>query len=148
MKVILLSDVHGTGKKGEIVEVSQGFAQNFLIKRGKAKIADNSTLNEHSQLENAKQYHYEQDLAKANELAKKLAGVQAVVKIKGGENGKTFGSVTSQEIADSLQQQGFSVNKKQIVLTEPIKSAGMYVVDAKLFVGVVAKVKVLVEIEK
>lgn len=145
MQVVLLVDVKGTGKKGDICKVSDGYAQNFLLKTGKAKIADNSALNENAQAKQAKQYHYEQDKLKAEQLKKKLDSVCVTLKIKVGENGRTFGSINSQEISNELIKQGYQVEKKQILLKEPIKSVGRYTVEAKLFTGIVAKFVVVVE---
>lgn len=146
MKVVLLADVKGTGKKGEICEVSAGYAQNFLIKTGKAKIADNCAINENKQAKQAKEYHYEQDKQNALNLKKQLDGLTVRVSIKGGENGRTFGSVTSQEIAFALEKQGFRVDKKQIIVNQPIKNEGIYDIDIKLFTQIIAKIKVSVEI--
>ena len=145
MKVVLLQDIKGTGKKGEICEVSAGFAQNFLIKTGKAKVADNTAINENQNAKIAKDFHYNQDKQKAEELAKKLNNVCLHLAIKGGENGKIFGSITSAEIAEELKKDGYDISKKQIVLQSPIKFAGRYTIDIKLFVGVVSKVVVVVE---
>lgn len=146
MKVVLLEDVKGTGKKGEIKDVSTGFAQNFLLKNGKAKIADNTAINESNNSKQAKEYHYNQDLLKAKNLANKLKDITVTLKIKGGADGRTFGSVTSKEIAEELVKMGYEVNKKQIVLSNPIKNAGRFNVEAKLFTGVTAKFIVIVEI--
>ncbi len=145
MKVVLLLDVKGTGKKGDVVEVSDGFARNFLLKNKKAVVADNTALNLNKQAKDAKNYHYEQDKQAAIALAEKLKDVTVVLQVKGGDKGKTFGSVTSKEIADELNKQNLSVDKKQIILKEPIKNAGEYLIDAKLFAGVSAKFKVVVK---
>lgn len=147
MKVILLQDIKGTGKKGEIVDVSAGFAQNFLLKTGKAKIADNSAINENQQQKQAKEFHYNQDKQKAEQLAEKLKNVVLTFAVKGGENGKIFGSLTSAEIAEQLKKDGYEVSKKQIVLNNPIKFAGKYTLDIKLFVGVTAKLTIVVEVK-
>lgn len=146
MKVVLLEDIKGTGKKGEIKEVSTGYAQNFLLKNGKAKIADNTAINESNNSKQAKEYHYQQDLQKAKDLSIKLKDVVLTLKIKGGSDGRVFGSVTSKEIAEGLNKLGYEVNKKQIVLNNPIKNAGRYNVEAKLFTGVTAKFVVVIEI--
>ena len=140
MKVILLADVKGTGKKGEICEVSAGFAQNFLLKTGKAKIADNTALNEHSQAKQAKEYHYEQDKQRAMGLKSKLDNIELYLSAKAGENGKIFGSVTSAEICAELKDKGFEIDKKQVILKEPIKSQGRYEITIKLFVDIYAKI--------
>ena len=146
MKVILLADVKGTGKKGDLVDVSDGFAQNFLLKQKKAKVADNSAINQKQMADKAKEYHYEQDLQKARELAQKLKDVQVKFAMKAGDNGKIFGSITSAEISEELKKLGYEISKKQIVLDSPIKYAGNYVIEAKLFVGVVAKIKIEVKV--
>ena len=146
MKVILLQDIKGTGKKGDICEVSDGFAQNFLLKTGKAKIASNSAINENQQQKAAKDFHYNQDKQNAIATAEKLKNVTLNFSVKGGENGKIFGSLTSAEIAEQLKKDGYDVNKKQIVLTSPIKYAGRYSVDVKLFTGVSTKIAIVVSV--
>ncbi len=139
MKVVLLTDVKGTGKKGEIKEVADGFAQNFLIKTGKARKADNGALNENKMKIEANEYHKEMQKQDAVALANKINGTKIFVKIKCGENGKTFGSVTSKEIADALNQKGFEIDKRKIELKEPLKTIGSYNVNAKLHPEVTAK---------
>lgn len=145
MKVILLADVKGAGKKGDIVTVSDGFAHNFLIKNKKAVVADNSAINESLQAKKAEVFHYEQELQNAKNLAKQLENITVTVKIRGGENGKVFGSVTSQEVANELNAMGYEVTKKQIIIKEPIKFKGRYAIDAKLFSGITAKISLVVE---
>lgn len=145
MKVILLEDVKGTGKKNDVVDVAAGFAQNFLIKNKKAILADNTALNLNRQAKQAKDYHYEQDKLAAIELSKKLQNIIITLEVKGGENGKVFGSVTSKEIAEKLVELGYSVNKKQILLNTAIKNKGIYDIEIKLFVGVVAKIRLEVK---
>ena len=140
MKVILLVDVKGTGKKGDICEVSAGYAQNFLLKTGKAKVADNTALNESRQAQVAKEYHYEQDRQKALQIKSKLDNVELYLAAKAGENGKIFGSVTSAEICAELKNKGFEIDKKQVVLKEPIKTQGRYEIVIKLFVDISAKI--------
>lgn len=146
MKVILLVDVKGTGRKGEIVDVSDGFAQNFLLKQKKAKLADNSAINQKQMSDKAKEYHYEQDKQKAAEIAKKLDSHVLHFAVKAGDNGKIFGSITSAEIADELKKDGYEISKKQIILDNPIKYAGVYKIEIKLFVGIVAKLQVEVRV--
>lgn len=147
MKVILLCDVKGTGKKGDLVEVSDGFAQNFLLKTKKAKVADSTAINQKMMNDNAKQYHFEQDKQKAEELAKKIRQTTLHFSTTAGDNGKIFGSITSAEIAEELKKDGIEVSKKQIVLPNPIKFAGTYHVDIKLFAGIVAKLAIVVEVK-
>ncbi|MBQ7327557.1 MAG: 50S ribosomal protein L9 [Clostridia bacterium] len=147
MKVVLLKDVKGTGKKGEIKEVADGFAKNFLLKNGMARIADNSAMNENKIQGEAAKYHKQQEIAAAKALAEKLEGKSVTLKIKCGSNGKTFGSITSKEIADQLQKIGISLDKKKIDLKEAIKSSGSYTVVAKIYPEVTAKFSVVVEAE-
>ena len=145
MKVILLQDIKGTGKKNDIVDVAPGFAQNFLIKNKKAILADNTAVNLNRQAKEAQNYHYEQDRLKAIEVKKQIDGMAIALEVKGGENGRVFGSVTSKEIADKLVELGYDISKKQIVLKEPIKNKGFYDIEIKLFVGVITKIKVEVK---
>lgn len=146
MKVILLVDVKGTGKKGDICEVSDGFAQNFLLKTKKAKIADNTAINESNQAKKAKEFHYEQDRQKALELQKKLNNITLNMAIKGGENGRAFGSITSQEISVELKKMGYEIDKKQIILKDAIKTKGTFGVEVKLFTQIVAKLILIVNL--
>lgn len=139
MKVVLLADVKGTGKKGEIKEVADGYAQNFLLKTGKAKRADNGAISENKMKKEANDYHKEMQKQDAQNLAKQINGTKIVVKIKCGENGKTFGSVTSKEIAEALAQRGFEIDKRKIELKEPLKTIGTYDIIAKLHPEVNAK---------
>lgn len=147
MKVVLLKDVKGTGKKGEIKEVADGFAKNFLFKNNLAKLADNSALNENKNQGEAEKYHKAQEVAAAKELAKKIEGKKVTVKIKCGSNGKTFGSITSKEISDALARQDITLDKKKIELKEPIKITGLYTVVARVYPEISAKFDVLVEAE-
>lgn len=142
MKVVLLKDVKGTGKKGEVKEVSDGFAKNFLLKNGSAKIADASALNENKFQNDAAKYHKQQEFLAAKELAKKIEGNTITLQIKCGANGKTFGSVTSKEISDEFEKLGITIDKKKIELKEPIKIAGTYSVVAKVYPEVSAKFNV------
>lgn len=147
MKVVLLKDVKGTGKKGEIKEVADGFAKNFLFKNNLAKLADNSALNENKNQGEAAKYHKTQEVAAAKELAKRIEGKKVTVKIKCGSNGKTFGSITSKEIADALAKQDIVLDKKKIELKEAIKMTGLYSVVARVYPEISAKFDVLVEAE-
>lgn len=132
MKVLLLSDVKGTGKKGEIKEVSDGYASNFLIKKGLARKADNSAISENEIKKQAEQYHKDMDKARAENLASAIKDQKIVIAIKCGENGKTFGSITSKEISEKLTEKGFEIEKKKIELKEPIKAIGYYKITVKL----------------
>lgn len=145
MKVVLLKDVKGTGKKGEVKEVSDGFAKNFLLKNGSAKVADNGALSENKIQNDAKKFHKQQEILAAKELAKKIEGKTIKLQIKCGSNGKTFGSVTSKEIAEGLEKISITLDKKKIELKEPIKTAGSYSVLARVYPEITAKFTVVVE---
>lgn len=145
MKVVLLKDVKGTGKKGEIKEVADGYAKNFLFKNGSARVADNSAMNENKIQKDAQAYHKAQEISAAKELAKKLEGKIVTLKIKCGENGKTFGSVTSKEISEALEKISIVLDKKKIELSEPIKAIGSYTVFARIYPQISAKFVVSVE---
>ncbi len=147
MKVVLLKDVKGTGKKGEIKEVSDGFAKNFLLKNGSARVADNSAMSENKIQKDAQNYHKQQEVLAAKELAKKIEGKSVIVKIKCGNNGKTFGSITTKEIAEGLEKMGIGLDKKKIDLKEPIKNTGLYHIVAKVYPEISAKFDVVVEAE-
>lgn len=144
MKVVLLKDVKGTGKKGEIKEVSDGYAKNFLFKTGAAKLADNSAMSENKNKQSAQAFHKATEIAEAKELAKKIDGKNVTLSIKCGENGKTFGSVSNKEVADTLEKQGFKIDKKKIEIKEPIKAIGTYQVLIRVYPEITAKINVTV----
>ena len=142
MEVIFLKDVKGSGKKGEIKNVSDGYAKNFLIKNGLAIVASAGAKGEVQNKNEAKKYHYEQDKARAQEQAKQMQTQEITIPVKVGENGKIFGSITSKEIADAYAKLGYDFDKRKVVLNEAIKAVGSYLVEIKLFEGVTAKVRV------
>ena len=148
MKVILLADVKGSGNKGQVLEVNDGYARNFLIKRGLAQEADSTNLNSLKLKQEAEAFHREQERLAAVELKDRLANETVSVPVKCGENGKVFGSVTSKEISEKLSAQGIELDKKKIVLKEPIKQAGIYTLDVKLYPEITGKLTVRVEAEK
>lgn len=145
MKVILLEDVKSLGKKGEIVDVSDGYARNFVLPKKLGLEANAKNLNDLKlQNANAEKVAKEQ-LEAAQELAKVIETKEVVVKMKSGEGGKTFGSISSKEIAAEAKKQcELELDKKKIQLPEPIKSLGVYEVSVKLHVKVTAKLKVKV----
>ena len=147
MKVILLQDVKGQGKKGEVVDVNEGYARNFLIKKGLAEIATASKLNDLTQKKAAADYHKAEEVKATKALAAEIKGKSFIVKIKAGQNGKVFGSVTGANIADALQAAGYDVDKKKVVVPQPIKTLGTYDVELKLMEGVSSKIAVVVEAE-
>ena len=142
MKVILKQDVKGSGKKGDIIEVSDGYGRNFLIKKGLAEVATPAAINDMKQKKTAEEFHKAENVKALKELADKLTGAGITLAIRAGENGKTFGSVTSQHIATALSELGFDVDKKKVLLKEPIKNVGTYDVEVRLMEGVLSKIKV------
>ena len=147
MKVVLLKDVKGTGKKGEIKEVADGYAKNFLLKNGFAVIANASAVNENNRQKEAVAYHKEMEKQEAVRLGENLKEKKIVLKIKCGENGKTFGSVTAQHIAEPLKKARFHVDKRKIEVREPIKTVGEYQISIKLHSEVVVKINLEVVAE-
>lgn len=144
MKIILLKDVKGTGKAGEVKEVADGYARNCLIKKGLAEEATSIKVNSLNNKKEAQDFHKQEEIKAIKELASKLNGEKVTLAIKCGENGKLFGSITAKEIADSLLEKGFSVDKKKILLKDGIKNLGEYQVEIKFLPDVSAKIKVSV----
>ena len=145
MKVILTADVKGQGKKGELKEVSEGYARNYLIPRGLAMKATADNLNALALKEKAKAAQAAKEKAQAQEYAKQLESCVVKVQARGGENGKLFGAVTAKEIADALKEQyGIELEKNRIVLEEHIKSFGSYEIRCKLGYEVSGTIHLLV----
>ena len=142
MKVILKADVRGSGKKGDVIEVSDGYAKNFLIKKGLAEPATASGINEISQRRTADAYHRAENEKSLRALAKELEGKTVTLSIRAGENGKVFGSVTTAHIAAALAESGYEVDKKKITTKEVIKTLGMFEAEVLLMEGVSANVVV------
>ena len=149
MKVIFNTDVKGQGKKGEMKEVSIGYARNYLIPRGLAAEATPDHINALKLKEKAKAAQMAREKAEAEENAKKLDGIQVIIRAKAGGSGKLFGAVTSQEISDALKEQhGIDIEKNKIIQADPIKTFGSYQVKAKLGYEVNGTVNVLVVEDK
>jgi large subunit ribosomal protein L9 len=147
MIVILTKDVKGTGKAGDVVKVSDGFARNRLIPKGMAKEATDGNIRSLEKQKKIMAEKEEENKAAAGELEKKLNEITVVIKTKSGEGGRLFGSITSKDIAENLEEQfGIAVDKKKIVLDSPIKEVGLKVVPVKLFAGIQAKMKVNVTV--
>ena len=145
MKVIFKVDVRGQGKKGEMKEVSDGYARNYLLPRGLAAEATADNINAMKLKEKAKAAQLAREKAQALENAKKLEGVQVIIRARAGGAGKLFGAVTSQEISDALKEQfDIDIEKNKIVQAEPIKSFGSYTVKAKLGFETSGNINVLV----
>ncbi len=149
MKVIFNVDVKGQGKKGEMKEVSQGYARNYLLPRGLASEATADNLNALKLKEKAKAAQIAKEKALAEDYAKQLGAVQVTVRAKAGNGGKLFGAVTSEAISKALKEQhDMDIEKNKIVQTEPIKSFGSYTVKAKLGYEITGNINVLVVEEK
>ena len=145
MKVLLLQDVKGQGKKDQIVDVSDGYARNFPFPKKLAVVADNKALNEVKNKEASKQYKIETEKAAANAIAAKLAEVVVKISVNAGADGRLYGSITSKDIAEALaKQHGVTVDKRKIVMPDPIKAYGTYNFDVRLYPEIVGKVKVTV----
>jgi large subunit ribosomal protein L9 len=143
MKVVLLADVKGHGKKGDLVEASDGYARNFLLPKGLAKEATKGVLNEVKGKSDAAAYHKEQEKIAAKETAAKIDGAKVVIKSKAGENGKLFGKVTNQNVADAMKYQlHVVIDKRKIVMPDGIKTIGSHEVEIKIYPEISAKITV------
>ena len=149
MKVILQQDVRGQGKKGQMIEVAEGYARNFLLPRKLAVPATADAMNTMRLQEKAKKAEEARQKAEAQAVAEKLKGAVVKLTAKAGANGKLFGAVTSKEVSDALQSQhGIELAKNKIVMEEPIKSYGSYELKAKLGFEISGTVYVVVAEEK
>ena len=145
MKVIFNEDVRGQGKKGEMKEVSDGYARNYLLPRKLATEATADNINALKLKEKAKAAQMAKEKAQAEENAKKLSGVQVIIRAKAGSGGKLFGAVTSQEISKALKEQfDIDIEKNKIVQADPIKTFGAFTVKAKLGYEVSGTINLLV----
>lgn len=145
MKVILQTDVKGIGKRGEIVNASDGHARNYLFPRKLAIPADKQNLNELAAKKSSEAHKKELEKQDAIRVKEKLEKQVLTLKVKAGENGKTFGSITSKEISENIEKEfKEKVDKKKINMQDPIRAIGTYVVDLKLFEGVVCKLTISV----
>ena len=146
MKVILLQDVKGKGKKGQMIEVSDGYARNFMLPRKLATEATADAINTMKMNDKATQERIAREKAEALEISHKLREMTLVVTAKGGGAGRLFGSVTNQEIADTLKTKaGINLDKRKIVISDPIKSVGTYTVTCKLGYEITAPLTVKIE---
>ena len=146
MKVILLQDVKGKGKKGQMLEVSDGYARNFMLPKKLAIEATTDAINTMRMNDKATQERIAKEKAEALATSKKLREMTVVVKAKGGGAGRLFGSVTNQEIADALaKNSGIKLDKRKIVIADPIKSVGTYTVNCKLGYEITAPLTVKIE---
>ena len=144
MKVVLLADVKGHGKKGELCNVSDGYARNFLLPKKLAVEADNAALNELKNCEQAAAHHKQEEINAARATAQKLEGKSVKIIAKAGSGGRLFGSVTSKEIASEIKKSlGIEIDRKKMTVAD-IKNFGEYTAEIKLYQGITAKVTVIV----
>lgn len=143
MKVILLKDVRGQGKEGDVVNISDGYARNFLFPRKLAKAADAASLNAIRNRASAQKHKKAEEETVARELAKSLRGAIVEVKVHAGEQGRLFGSVSNMEVAKAISEQmGTVIDRRKIIIKTPIKSIGLYTVTAKIYAGISTEIKV------
>lgn len=145
MKVILCADIKNVGKKDQIINASDGYARNFLFPRKLAVPADKENMSNLQAKQESKQFQRNQELEEAKKIAAQIEKITLKIKTKSGENGKIFGSITSKEISQSLEQEyNIKIDKKKINVKEPIKSLGVINVEIKLFEGVSTKLKLMI----
>ena len=143
MKVILLQDIKGVGKKEQIINANDGYARNYLFPKKLAVEANAGNLGNLKAKQESNQYRKDVEKEEATKLANKIKDLALVIKVKAGENGKIFGGVTSKEIAENLKKQyQIEVDKKKIILAETIKNLGILTIEIKLYEGVTGKLKV------
>lgn len=142
MKVILKADVKGSGKKGDLIDVSEGYAKNFLLKKGLAELATAASVNEIRQKKKAQEFHRAEEVKAMQALANELRNKEVTVSIRTGANGKVFGSVTSLQISQALAALGYEIDKKKIVLAGGLKSVGAFPTEIRLMEGIATKIVV------
>jgi len=143
MKVILKSDIKGVGKKDQVINASDGYARNYLFPKNLAVPADKENMTKLNTKQKANEYKKSVELEEAKKLSEKISKLNLIIKIKAGENGKIFGSVTAKEISEYLKNtHKIDIDKKKIELKEPIKSLGSFNVSIKLYENVITKLKV------
>ena len=145
MKVVLLKDVKGQGKKDQIINVSDGYARNFLFPRGLAAEADAKLMNDIKNREAAQAHRVEEETAAAKATAEKLEASNIIIRSGAGADGRLYGSVTAMDVAAALKDQlGVEVDKRKIVIPEPIKAHGKYELEVKLYAGITGKINLIV----
>jgi large subunit ribosomal protein L9 len=144
MKIILKKDVEKLGKAGEIIETKRGYARNYLIPQGFAVEASTANMKIFEQEKATAQRRFQQEVGSAEELAAQLNTVSVTAAIQVGEEDRVFGAITNQNIADLLAEKGYEIDRKKIILEEPIKSLGVFEVPIKIHSEVEAKIKVWV----
>ena len=146
MKVVLIQDVKGQGKKNDIIDVSDGYARNFLFPRKLAIVADAKAINDVKNKKSSEEHKIELEKANAREIASKLGETKVVICAEAGKDGRFYGAITSKDISDALKAQAkLDIDKRKIVLDAPIKAFGTYIVDVKLYSGISGKLNVQVK---
>ncbi|MBO5007140.1 MAG: 50S ribosomal protein L9 [Clostridia bacterium] len=145
MKVVLLADVKSPGKKGQVIDVSEGYAKNFLFPKKLAVAANNQILTEIKGKEESRLHNIELEKKAARETAEKLSAVTVRITTKAGTDGRTYGSVTAKDVAEALEaQHKIKVDRRKITLDNPIKAFGTYILDVKLYADISGKITVSV----
>lgn len=143
MKVILMQDIKGVGKKDTIINANDGYARNFLFPKKLAVEANKENLAKLKSKQNSEAHKKDLEKQKAEELKQKLSKIELRINVKAGENGKIFGSITSKEVSAELKKQyNIEIDKKKIILKEPIKELGTFTLDIKLYEGIIGKLKI------
>lgn len=146
MKVVLIQDVKGQGKKNDIIDVSDGYARNFLFPRKLAIVADAKAINDVKNKKSSEEHKIELEKANAREIATKLGETKVVISAEAGKDGRFYGAITSKDISDALKAQAkLDIDKRKIALDAPIKAFGTYIVDVKLYSGISGKLNVQVK---
>lgn len=145
MKVILLADVKGQGKKNDVIEVSDGYGKNFLIPRKLAKAADAQSLNDIKVKEESRLHRIQVEKQEAQALAERLKGILVKIPASHGADGRLYGSVTAKDVSERLQADfGIAIDKRKITVSDPIKAYGKYELEVKLYTEVTGKINLLV----
>ncbi|MBQ8839902.1 MAG: 50S ribosomal protein L9 [Clostridia bacterium] len=145
MKVVLLQDVKSQGKKNQIIDVSEGYARNFLFPRKLAVVADAKAINDVKNKESSDKHRKDVEKAEASELAKKISACKVEIKAEAGNEGRFYGAITAKDIAEALKSQcALEIDKRKIQLDAPIKAFGTYILDVKVYPDVVGKLTVTV----
>lgn len=143
MKVILLADIKGVGKKDQVINASDGYARNFLFPKKLALEANNENMAKLKAKNESKAYKKEMDIKEAKAVKEKMEKILIKMQVKAGGNGKIFGGVTAKEIAETLKKEySIEIDKKKVLLPETIKNLGTFTVDVKLYEGIIAKLKI------
>lgn len=144
MKVILLENIEKLGKEGDVVDVASGYARNYLLLGKKALVSTPGNMKKFEEIKKLKAIQYQQSKEEAEKIAEKLNALSITSVVKAGENEKLYGSVTTSDIAELLRKEGYEIDKKKIVIEEPIKSLGVYTIPIKLHTEVQATIKLWV----